>query len=196
MNTKEKPKSWAVLNDGSQRFKDTVMKCLNEKYGHDFEGINVWECYGINKKGDFDIRNVSQLDHFDTILTLDEFCEIFLSEKKEYSKCTCANGLEYSNCHKQCERVLDEQSPNIDAAEEKQTAVEWLVSRLNKEGFAPVVTQEEIEQAKAMERQQIQDEVVEYLKSASKEMGIPMKKISISYDEKLTIRVGNNFKNL
>lgn len=196
MNTKEKPKSWAVLNDGSQRFKDTVMKCLNEKYGHDFEGINVGECYGINKKGDFDIRNVSQLDHFDTILTLDEFCEIFLSEKKEYSKCTCANGLEYSNCHKQCERVLDEQSPNIDAAEEKQTAVEWLVSRLNKEGFAPVVTQEEIEQAKAMERQQIQDAVVEYLKSASKEMGIPMKKISISYDEKLTIRVGNNFKNL
>jgi hypothetical protein len=79
---------------------------------------------------------------------------------------------------------------------EKQTAVEWLVSRLNKEGFAPVVTQEEIEQAKAMERQQIKDAVIEYIKSVSKEMGIPMKKISISYDEKLTIRVGNNFKNL
>jgi hypothetical protein len=36
----------------------------------------------------------------------------------------------------------------------KQTAVEWLIEQLNKEGFAPVVTQEEIDQAKAMERDQ------------------------------------------
>jgi adenylosuccinate synthase len=76
---------------------------------------------------------------------------------------------------------------------EKQTAVEWLVSRLNKEGFAPVVTQEEIEQAKAVEKEQIEDTVVEYIKSVSKEMGIPIKKISISYDEKLTIRVSGKF---
>ena len=39
----------------------------------------------------------------------------------------------------------------------KQTAVEWLVSQLNKEGFAKVVTDEEIEQAKAMEKEQIFD---------------------------------------
>jgi hypothetical protein len=37
----------------------------------------------------------------------------------------------------------------------KQTAVEWLVSQLNKQGFAKVVTDEEIEQAKAMEKEQI-----------------------------------------
>jgi hypothetical protein len=30
-----------------------------------------------------------------------------------------------------------------------QSAVEWLVSILNKEGFAPVLTNEEIQQAKA-----------------------------------------------
>jgi hypothetical protein len=36
----------------------------------------------------------------------------------------------------------------------KQTAVEWLVSQLNKQGFAKVVTDEEIEQAKAMEKEQ------------------------------------------
>jgi predicted GNAT family acetyltransferase len=36
----------------------------------------------------------------------------------------------------------------------KQTAVEWLVSQLNKQGFAQVVTDEEIEQAKEMEKQQ------------------------------------------
>lgn len=36
----------------------------------------------------------------------------------------------------------------------KQTAVEWLVEQLNKEGFAQVVTDEEIQQAKEMEKQQ------------------------------------------
>jgi hypothetical protein len=35
-----------------------------------------------------------------------------------------------------------------------QSAVEWLVSILNKEGFAPVLTNEEIQQAKAMEEEQ------------------------------------------
>jgi hypothetical protein len=37
----------------------------------------------------------------------------------------------------------------------KQTAVEWLISKLNKEGFAQVVTDEEIQQAKEMEKEQI-----------------------------------------
>lgn len=40
----------------------------------------------------------------------------------------------------------------------KQTAVEWLVSQLNKQGFAQVVTDEEIKQAKEMEKQQIMDD--------------------------------------
>jgi hypothetical protein len=35
----------------------------------------------------------------------------------------------------------------------KQTAVDWLVSQLNKEGFAQVVTDEELEQAKEMEKE-------------------------------------------
>ena len=39
------------------------------------------------------------------------------------------------------------------------TAVEWLVSILNKEGFAQVLTDEELEQAKAMEKEQIIDAV-------------------------------------
>jgi len=37
----------------------------------------------------------------------------------------------------------------------KQTAVEWLISQLNKKGFAQVVTDSEIEQAKEIEREQI-----------------------------------------
>jgi hypothetical protein len=39
----------------------------------------------------------------------------------------------------------------------KQTTVRWLVSILNKEGFAPVLTDEEIQQALQMEREQIID---------------------------------------
>jgi hypothetical protein len=36
----------------------------------------------------------------------------------------------------------------------KQTAVEWLIERLNKLGFAQVVTDEEIKQAKEIEKEQ------------------------------------------
>ena len=41
--------------------------------------------------------------------------------------------------------------------EKNKTAVEWLVSQLNKQGFAKVVTDEEIQKAKEMEKQQIID---------------------------------------
>jgi predicted GNAT family acetyltransferase len=37
------------------------------------------------------------------------------------------------------------------------TAVEWLISQLNKQGFAQVVTDEEIKKAKEMEKEQIKD---------------------------------------
>lgn len=39
----------------------------------------------------------------------------------------------------------------------EKTAIEWLVSQLNKQGFAQVVTDEEIKQAKEMEKKQIID---------------------------------------
>jgi predicted GNAT family acetyltransferase len=44
----------------------------------------------------------------------------------------------------------------------KQTAVEWLVSQLNKQGFAQVVTDEEIEQAKEMELEQRNEELIDF----------------------------------
>ena len=44
---------------------------------------------------------------------------------------------------------------NKPAVEWYKSAVEWLVSQLNKEGFAQVVTDEEIEQAKEMEQEQM-----------------------------------------
>jgi hypothetical protein len=39
----------------------------------------------------------------------------------------------------------------------KQTAVDLLVSILNKDGFTPVLTDEEIQQAKQMEKEQIEE---------------------------------------
>ena len=36
----------------------------------------------------------------------------------------------------------------------KQSSTEWLVSILNKKGFAPVLTEEEIQQAKAMHKKE------------------------------------------
>lgn len=42
--------------------------------------------------------------------------------------------------------------------ENKITAVEWLVSQLNKQGFAKVVTDEEIQKAKQMEMENLMDE--------------------------------------
>jgi hypothetical protein len=44
-----------------------------------------------------------------------------------------------------------------DGLYKQQTAVEWLISQLNKQGFAQVVTDEEIEQAKEMEKEQRKD---------------------------------------
>jgi hypothetical protein len=38
----------------------------------------------------------------------------------------------------------------------KQTSVDWLVSQLNKPGFAEVITEEEIQQAKKMEKEVLQ----------------------------------------
>jgi hypothetical protein len=38
--------------------------------------------------------------------------------------------------------------------ESKQTAVDWLIGQLNKPGFAQVVTDEEIKQAKEIEKEQ------------------------------------------
>ena len=37
----------------------------------------------------------------------------------------------------------------------KQSSIEWLISILNKPGFAPVLTDEEIQQAKAMHEEEI-----------------------------------------
>lgn len=78
---KEFPKEWAVLNDGSQRFKDTVVKYINvdwikgEDRGAYYGWIdNRWQVVGSLRSGT-------------SLLTLDEFEEILNNQKsKEMAK--------------------------------------------------------------------------------------------------------------
>ena len=62
----------------------------------------------------------------------------------------------------------------------KQTAVEWLVNQLNKQGFAQVVTDEEIQQAKEMEKEEAErmyseEEILDAWELGVKE-GLPLTK--------------------
>ncbi len=72
------------------------------------------------------------------------------------------------------------------------TAVEWLVSILNKEGFAPVLTNEEIKQAKQMEKQQI----IDAGSSCALKMRILIDKIQKMTDEEIQIEAENKTETL
>jgi len=73
--TNRLPKSWAVKNDGSQKFKDTVIKYLNEKYKTEFKGTGfIHPYYGITTNDVADNR--SSPNDFTTILTLEEFINL------------------------------------------------------------------------------------------------------------------------
>jgi hypothetical protein len=76
-----KRESWGVLNDGSQRFKDTVIKYLNEESIDMFNGGNASWYYGVNNIGEYSTHEKSNM--FDVILTIDEFCETFLKKKEK-----------------------------------------------------------------------------------------------------------------
>jgi hypothetical protein len=41
---------------------------------------------------------------------------ILQSKQQTFEECTCSNSLEYSNCGKKCERILDEQEPKQEYA--------------------------------------------------------------------------------
>ena len=56
---------------------------------------------------------------------------------------------------------------------EQQTAVEWLVNQLNKQGFAQVVTDEEIEQAKLIEYKQTMDAIQKGMELQEKYLSKP-----------------------
>ena len=68
------PKYWIVKNDFSQKYKDSVLKYLNQEYNNELKGLG--EYYG---NGDGDWRCYSSIELFKnnpTLLTLDEFIEL------------------------------------------------------------------------------------------------------------------------
>lgn len=76
--------SWAVYNDGSQRFQDTVVKWIKENKEVNLTGSLSGCFYGItkyNRKG----PSVNSFD-FTHILTIDEFCALAYPEKEEGSE--------------------------------------------------------------------------------------------------------------
>lgn len=73
--------SWAVLNDGSRRFKDTVVKWINENANKNWDGTLIREYYGLdtNKEAAMWMSH----EYFTHILTLDEFCALAYPETSE-----------------------------------------------------------------------------------------------------------------
>jgi hypothetical protein len=84
------PKYWAVLNDGSQEFKDSVMKCNRYENIGDINYCNYWHSrhvnmyYGTCENG---FKYASMLKDFNvpvTLLTVPEFIE--LSKEEDVKK--------------------------------------------------------------------------------------------------------------
>jgi hypothetical protein len=161
----EKPKSWAVWNDGSQRFKDTVIKYMNDNITTrlSIEGVITDVYYGVPKLSDVEISKNKR--RFSTILTLDEFCEIFLNEKKDETLETLEEAAEkkYENQSKSFE---NDDEPIFD------------ISRYLVRGF--------IDGAKWQQNQTVSpniDAVVDLLKSVSDETGVSIEQISITIQD-------------
>lgn len=72
--------SWGVLNDGSQRFKDTVIKWINDNRDLCLESTQKWY-YGIGKSNI--VSSGPKECIFTHILTIDEFCALAYPEANE-----------------------------------------------------------------------------------------------------------------
>lgn len=74
--TNNLPKSWAVKNDQSEKFKNTVGAYLEKQFSHGYS-YNLNGYYGIDKSGDC---IEGERNAFDTILTIDEFISLTRGE--------------------------------------------------------------------------------------------------------------------
>ena len=66
--------SWVVLNDGSQKFKDTVVKWISENTNSKLSGAYSEMHYGFSTSNHF--GSSPYLDDFTHILSIDEFCAL------------------------------------------------------------------------------------------------------------------------
>lgn len=120
------------LSQLKQIIKEEIQNALKE-------GKRTFKLKIINKNGTSTIQSVS-VDPSTT--------ELF----------TIIANLKQSKNVKDVKILEDEIQDSLKETNSKeQTAVEWLVSTLNKPGFAPVLTEEEIKQALRMEKEQIMD---------------------------------------
>ena len=74
--------SWCVKNDGSQLFKDTVVKYLNDNYhnGNWYNGLNFGSYYGVDKN---ELSACcSNKNEYSKELTLDEFIKLRYRTKR------------------------------------------------------------------------------------------------------------------
>lgn len=65
----------------------------------------------------------------------------------------------------------------------KQSSIDWLVSILNKPGFAPVLTDLEIKQAKAMHKEEMRDLYLTHVTKAKRLRKIFEKQFDEYYNE-------------
>ena len=80
-NNNNLPEYWAVKNDNSQLFKDTVIKYLNTTYNQDWDGTaqDAWYGYNSNYKncnGTFNTYDLFDCINKPTIFTLKEFIDL------------------------------------------------------------------------------------------------------------------------
>lgn len=77
------PEYWVVQNDGTQLFKDIVLKYLNNKYETDWYGLSNFYGYDGNLlyRGTNARNSIKSFKNNPTLLTLEEFIE--LSKEKE-----------------------------------------------------------------------------------------------------------------
>ena len=80
----EKPKVWCVLNDGSQEFKDSVVRYINANSSKPFKWEGVWEFEFYGQTNNDDFRVFSNASAFNNnILTISQFKTIFMNENKK-----------------------------------------------------------------------------------------------------------------
>lgn len=70
------PTNWVVINDGTSLFKNTVVKFLNEKYLHHFNGNIEGDYYGVQNGVAYLFGGDYLFDSNMNILTLEKFIEL------------------------------------------------------------------------------------------------------------------------
>jgi hypothetical protein len=107
MKNNRLPKSWAVQNDGSQLFKDTVIKYLNDR-GSNFNGDIIGCYYGIKKDGYHFTDMYPAL--FANILTLQEFISLTSEEDIRENEWDFREGdiIKYDNCTRKILAILND----------------------------------------------------------------------------------------